>query len=264
MSGPERPVQLGFVDLVDDKRPKRDTSYDIISASSAKLEDLPFPEDFEFRRLSLDLYSFFVEDLPDFSGKNEGMVRVQVNTRNPQDITDAPSDVTSVTKFTAEDGSYAPSFLYKGVFRNILFREWINLKIDLFELDTGADEYFAKITSVLEGVPEIKNLDVLAGGIPYLGVATKLFDGIIKTFGKNPDDHIWGVFPTLELLPVIGGAFLRNGLYVMFEPKTYKTKKDVKVDMLGYRNGEIYFKDDPDIKPSNHLIFGIRIRPHQV
>ncbi|MBW2580143.1 MAG: hypothetical protein JRD00_04200 [Deltaproteobacteria bacterium] len=86
MSGPERSVALGFVDLSGDRRPKRDKAYDIIEASSAKLEDLPFPEGTEFRRLSLDIYNFYVEDLPDFTSNNEGMMKLQVNTRNPQDL----------------------------------------------------------------------------------------------------------------------------------------------------------------------------------
>ncbi len=262
MSGPERPVRLGFVDLLGDNRPKRDTEYDVISVASDKLGDLPFPEDCEFHRLSFDLYNFYVEDLPDFTSKNEGMVKVQVNTRNPQELAENPSNATFVTKFKAEDESYAPTFLYRGVFRNVLFREWINLRIDLYELDTDAGVYYDKIKSVIDGVPEIKSLDVLAG-IPYLGLATKLFEGIIRTFGKNPDDHIWGEVPTLELVPVIGGAFLRNGLYVLFEQRN-KRKQDVSVDSLGYKNGKIFIKGGLDLKLPNHLIFGIRIRPHQI
>lgn len=262
MSGPERPIRLGFVDLLGDSRPKRDKIYDLVSASSARLEDLPFPDDSDFRKLSLDLYSFYVEELPDFIGKNEGMIKVQVNTRNPQNLSESPSDVTSVTEFKAEDGHYAPAFLYKGLFRNVIFREWINLRIDLYELDTDAAEYYNKIKSVIDGVPEVKNLDVLAG-IPYLGVATKLFDGIIKTFGRNPDDHIWGEFPTLELVPVIGGAFLRSGIYVLFEQQTHKKEKDVPFDSLGYKNEKVIIKDGFDLNPPNHLIFGVRIQSHQ-
>lgn len=262
MSGPKRTVRLGFIDLSEDRRPKRDKTYDVIGASSAKLESLPFPEDSEFRRLSLDLYNFYVEDLPDFTSNNEGLMKVQVNTRNPQDLSETPSDVTFVTKFKAKDKSYAPSFLYRGVFRNVLFREWINLKIDLYELDTDADLYYDKIRSVIDGVPEMRNLDVLAG-IPYLGVATKLFEGIIRAFGKNPDDHIWGEFPTLELVPVVGGAFLRSGIYILFEQKNNKKKK-VPVEAIGYKNGEAFVKKEFDIDLSNHLIFGVRTQAHQV
>jgi len=239
MPGPERSVALGFVDLSGDKRPKRDKAYDIIEASSAKLEDLPFPEGTEFRRLSLDIYNFYVEDLPEI-----------------------PTDMTFVTKFHAKDKSYAPSFLYRGVFRNVLFREWFNLRIDLYELDTDADVYYDKIRSVIDSVPEIRNLDVLAG-IPYVGVATKLFDGIIRTFGRNPDDHIWGEFPTLQLVPVVGGAFLRSGIYVLFEKKNIKKKKKVPVEALGYKNGEVFIKKGLTVDCPNHLLFGVLIQAHQ-
>ena len=46
-------------------------------------------------------------------------------------------------------------------------------------MDKGADEYYERIKGVIDGVPEIKELDILKG-IPYLNLATKLFDGIIK------------------------------------------------------------------------------------
>ena len=262
MPEPERPVGLGFVDLKGSKHPKPKTAYDIIEASSAELEDLPFPKDTEFRRLSLDLYNFYVEDLPDFTSNNEGMMRLQINTRNPQDLAEIPTDMTFVNKFVVQDKSYAPSFLYRGVFRNVLFREWINLRIDLFELDTDANVYYDKIRSVIDGVPEIRNLDVLAG-IPYVGVASKLFEGIVRTFGKNPDDHIWGEFPTLQLIPVVGGAFLRSGIYVLFEKESIKKKKKVPVEYLEYKNGEIHVKKDKKVDLPNHLLFGVLIQEHK-
>ena len=46
-------------------------------------------------------------------------------------------------------------------------------------MDKGADEYGERIKGVIDGVPEIKELDIFEG-IPYLNLATKLFDGIIK------------------------------------------------------------------------------------
>ena len=262
MPVPERSVALGFVDLKGGKRPEPNKAYEIIEASSAELEALPFPEDTEFRRLSLDLNNFYVEDLPDFTSNNEGMMRLQVNTRNPQNLAEIPTDMTFVNKFEVKDKSYAPSFLYRGVFRNVLFREWINLRIDLFELDTDANVYYDKIRSVIDGVPEIRNLDVLAG-IPYVGVATKLFEGIVRTFGKNPDDHIWGEFPTLQLIPVVGGAFLRSGIYVLFEKKNIKQKKKVPLKDLGYKNGEVYVKKDSKVHLPNHLLFGVLIQAHK-
>jgi hypothetical protein len=225
MPGPERPVALGFVDLSGDKRPMRDKAYDIVEASSAKLEDLSFPEGTEFRRLSLDLYNFYVEDLPDFTSNNEGMMKLQINTRNPQDLAQIPTDMTFVTKFGAKDKTYAPSFLYRGVFRNVLFREWINLRIDLYELDTDADVYYDKIKYVIDGVPEIRNLDVLAG-IPYVGVATKLFEGGGQDFRKESRRPYLGRVPHASISPG-GGRCLpaKRYLCAVREEKHQKEEK---------------------------------------
>lgn len=76
-----------------------------------------------------------------------------------------------------------------GVFSDVLFIECANLGVDLYEMDKGSDEYYERIKGVIDGVLEIKELDILKG-IPDLNLATKLFDGIIKTFGKNPDDQV--------------------------------------------------------------------------
>jgi len=100
-------------------------------------------------------------------------------------------------------------------------------------------------------------------GIPYVGVATKLFDGIIRTFGRNPDDHIWGEFPTLQLIPVVGGAFLRSGIYVLFEKQNIRKKKKVPVEALGYKNGEVFIKKGLTVDRPNHLLFGVLIQAHQ-
>ena len=96
-----------------------------------------------------------------------------------------------------------------------------------------------------------------------MGVATKLFEGVVRTFGKNPDDNIWGEFPTLQLVPVVGGAFLRSGIYVLFEKKNIKKKKKVPVEALGYKNGEVFVKKGHAVDLTNHLLFGVLIQAHK-
>lgn len=256
-SNPERAVALAFVDLASKghNRPQPDEQYALIPASSEAMASLPTPST-RFKRLDLDLFEFYSGDMPDFWGANEGLAKVYVDTRDPQSIDSSPVTAAFVTRFTVADGSYAPTFLYRGVFRNVLVEEWANLGVDLYEMDTDASVYYEKIKGVIDGVPEIKSLDVLKG-IPYLGLATSLFDGIIKTFGKNPDDHLWGEIPILEISPIIGGAFLRSGIYVLLE-RTYKNKA-VPIDELGYKNGRLVSKNHL----SNHLIFGLRLRDHE-
>ncbi len=256
MATPERSVDLGFVHLGEDRRPKDGSSYPVVSVASNQLIDLPCPANSVFRMLSIDLYSLYIDTLPDWSSSYEGLLKVTVDTRNPARPTEKHHGVSFVTRFCAQEHSYAPSLLYRGVFRNIVFKEWVNLRIDLFELDKDLNESYDKIRHLLENVPEIRSLDVLAG-VPYLSVATKLFDGLVRMFGKNPDDHIWGEIPTLELDPIIGGACLRDGLYILFE-QTNSDDAHIDPQRLQYCDGRLYCED---AHLPNHLIFGVRVRP---
>lgn len=253
---PIRALQLGFVDLQGDIRPKRNKRYPIVMASDESLANLPVPET-KFKKLKIDLFEFYVDDLPDFwSKENEGLIKISINTRDPQNLEGADKDATLATNFIVKDKAYAPSFLYRGVFRNVLFEDFINLKFDLYELDTDADVYYKKIKSVINGVPEMRNLDVLKG-IPYLNLATQMFESIVNVFGKNPNDHIWGEIPILDINPIVGGAFLRDGVYVMFENKNSKKQK-LNVSDLEYLNGKVVLKKGTSKKGlSNHLIYGI-------
>ncbi len=258
-SRPDRAIDLGFVDLLakGHTRPKKDEEYDLITASSDALADLPTPTT-PYKRLDLDLYEFYSADLPDIWGANEGLVKVSVDTRDPQEIEGNPATAAFATEFDVSDRDYAPRFLYRGVFRNVLFEEWVNLGFDLYEIDTDASVYYDKIKGVIDGVPEIKNLDVLKG-IPYLNLATNLFDGIIRTFGKNPDDHLWGEIPILEVDPLVGGAFLRTGIYVLFERSSGGSA--VGVSSFRYLNGRLIPKNGARL--SNHLIIGLRVRGYK-
>jgi len=256
---PERALQLGYVDLGEDHpRPLAEKAYGVVSASSQRVGQVPFPRS-AFRRMHLDLYEFYVDDFPDFlSKKNEGLLKIQASTKNPQDLSGSMTEAAFVTEFIAKDGTYAPSFLYRGVFRNVLFQDWVTLSFELYELDSDASEYYGKIKGVIEDIPEIKNLDILKG-IPYLNLATQLFDGIITTFGKNADDHLWGELPILEVQPTPGGAFLRTGIYLLAE-KMNSSGKMVELDTLEYKDGKVHSKKGK-ILP-NHLLFGVSLVEH--
>jgi hypothetical protein len=256
---PRRALQLGYVSLGGDHpRPKQGVEYKVVTASSEAVGAVAAPTT-PFRRAHLDLYEFFIDDLPDFLSKNkEGLLKVQVSTKNPQDLDGSMFDAAFATEFRGRDGSYAPSFLYRGVFRNVLLQDWINLKFELYELDTDASEYYAKIKGVIDKIPEVKNLDVLKG-IPYLNLATQLFDGIITTFGRNPDDHLWGELPIMEVEPTPGGAFLRTGIYVLME-KVNSRKEDVLFEDLVYKDGRVLHASGKRL--TNHLVFGLSLVEH--
>ena len=256
----ERALEIGFVNLNEDKRPKRNTEYEVVSASSDLLADLSYP-DSDIKKMSVDLFKLYIDNLPDFTSDNEGLIKIQVDTRNPQDLDGETNDATFASEFQVSDGSHAPTFLYRGVFRNVLLRDWVNLRFDLYELDTDSSVYYEKIKSVLSNVPEINNLDVLKG-IPYLNLATNLFEGVITTFGKNPDDHIWGEVPLLELEPIPGSAFLRTGIYVLFE-RINSEDQEIRFEDLLYVNGSLIINGQEKVL-SNHLIFGIGLKAHNV
>ncbi|GAB5398814.1 MAG: hypothetical protein Aureis2KO_03990 [Aureisphaera sp.] len=260
---PTRSVKLGFVDLDGDRRPMANKEYKIISAGDEKLDTLEVPKT-QYKRLDMDLYSFYVDDLPDFwSKKNEGFLKISATTNDPSDLKGSQKNATLATNFSVRDGDYAPSFMYRGVFRNIIFQDFINLKFDLYELDTDASQYFNRVKSVINGVPEIKNLDILKG-IPYLTLATQLFESIIATFGKNPDDHVWGEIPVMDINPIIGGAFLRDGVYVLFEDKNSNGELVSNADFT-YVNEKLKLKKG-NVKKGlpNHLIFGLKLNSYHV
>lgn len=256
-ASPQKSLQLGFVDLGTDTRPVAGKSYAIISAGNAQMESLPIPTTV-LKTLKLDILAFYNDNMPDFlGGTKEGLFKISINTRNPQMPTSGESDVTVAVDFKVKDGQYAPSFLYKGVFRNVLFNDWINLKFDLFELDTDAEVYYNKVKGVIDTVPELRNLDIL-NGIPYLNLASKLFEGIIKTFGKNADDHMWKEMPILEVNPSIGGAFLRSGMYLIFQ-RTNSKDEDITFDKMTYKDNRIEIKENSLRRLSNHMLLSIAL-----
>lgn len=255
---PQNALRLGFVDLGADSRPVLGKAYPIISAADQKLEDLSFPTS-TLKALKLDVNAFYNDHLPDFwGGTKEGLFKISINTKNPTaPVTGGENEVTNLVDFKVKDGNYANGFLYKGIFRNVMFADYINLKFDLFELDTDAEVYYNKIKGVFDSVPELKTLDIL-NGIPYLSLAMKMLEGIIKTFGKNANDHLWKEMPLLEINPSIGGAFLRNGLYVIFEQINSK-KETITFEDLQYKDEFLEIKDKKKSRMSNHLILNIRI-----
>lgn len=253
-------LKLGFVDLKGGSTPKENIRYEIVSAGNALLESIAVPQT-QYKRLDLDLFAFYIDDFPDFTKKNEGLLKISANTKNPQDLSSTEAEATWATNFIGKDGSYASSFLYAGVFRNVLFENWVNLQFDLFELDTDADEYFAKVKQVIVGVPEVKNLDILKG-IPYLNLAGALFDSIISIFGKNPHDHVWSEIPLMSIKPISGGAFLRSGIYILFEERNSK-KEEVSYGNLEFIDNRIVIKDQSKKVLPNHLLFGVQLNPYQ-
>lgn len=243
---------MGFVLTGDDPSPARGKTYPITPADSLELAALPLPPGPE-RYFDLDVLGFYSGDLPDIPWQgNEGLAKIQVDTRAPQDVT---KDATAsfVAKFSVRDYSYASQFLYRGVFRNVIFSDYVNLRFGLTELDGDAATYFDKVQSVLKDIPEVKQLDVLKG-IPYLEVGTKLVEGIVRTFGRNPDDVLWTETPLLSADPLSGGAFLRRGIYVVFDRGSY----DHFPEAMTFIDGAVLVGDDQ--LTETHMVLSIGVR----
>ena len=254
-----RSIALAFVDLASEghDRPQINHEYKLVSAGDSKLAEIATPSS-THKFLDIDILEFFAGDLPEgvFGGRNEGLLKLRVHTCDPQNIEEKEAVASWVKEFNVRDDQYAPGFLFRGVFRRVIIDEFANLAIDLYEMDGDAREYYDKFSQVIKKVPEMSGLDV-AKGIPYLSLATGIFEGVIDVFGKNPDDHIWSDIPLLEIDPIVGGAFLRSGIYVIFERERNGVTIDIeKLTFKNYRLSSSYKK-----MPA-HLLMGIRLREY--
>ena len=256
----QREIRLGFVDLGDDAYPDSSKVYQLKSASDISMAKIPFPDGSPEKRLDLTLISLFIEDLPDFTSNNEGLLKIDINTRNPQN-TDDRKEISSGVEFEVKDKNYAPGIDNRGVFRNIIFRDFVNLGLKLVEIDSDLSETYNKVKGIVNGVEGLETLDVL-NGIPYLEVATGLVDGIINVFGKNEDDVVWSNLPLLDVEPGPGSAFLRTGIYVAYQVSNESENNEVNHSDLVYKDGKIEIKDGVHIPGgiSNCLAFSVRLR----
>ena len=249
---------LGFVDTTN-QSDDENQPLPIIPASSKKIGTIPVTNT-ALKTLNLETLAFYNDHMPDFfGGTKEGIFKVSINTRNPQVPTDGQQDVTMAVNFKVKDGNYAQGFLHRGLFRNVLITDFINLRFDLYEVDKDAVVYYEKVKNVVDSVPEMRTLDI-ASGIPYLNLATKLFEGIIKTFGKNANDQVWDEMPQLEVSASTGGAFLRSGIYVIFEQKNSKNEA-VSYEDLIFKNNLLQINGNKISRMSNHLLLRVTINP---
>ncbi|RYP88652.1 hypothetical protein EKO23_01820 [Nocardioides guangzhouensis] len=254
-TGPSRAPHIGFVNLNGETAPKIGAAYDVVPASALPLQDLAVPET-PRTFFDLDLHAFYSGNLPDgLIGSNEGLLRIQVDTRAPQDLS---NEVTAsfVTKFRVRDDEYAPSFASRGVFRNVLFENFVNLRLGLIELDSDLSVYFDKVKKVIDD-SGLAQVDVLKG-IPYLDVGTKLVNSLVQNFGKNADDVLWSELPILQLHPLIGSVFLRAGIYAVIDRSSEQQGFPGK---LSYLNGELRDEHGPLL--TTHLIFSVGLRPSE-
>ena len=119
----------------------------------------------------------------------------------------------------------------------MIFKDFIHFKFNSFELDANKQEHFNVLKKVINGTPEMKNLDVLKG-LPYLLLASQFFDSVLNVFGKSQEENNWEEIPSLAIEPIAGNAFLRSGVYVLYE-KTNRQEQVVNLEDMAYQEGRL-------------------------
>lgn len=256
----QKAIRFGFVDLEGDLHPDATKDYFVKSASDISLMSIDFPKDTTEKKLDLTLISLFIANMPDFTKMNEGLLKIDINTRNPQNTNDK-NKISSSIEFVVKDGTYAPGISNRGIFRNIIFRDFVNLGLSLVEIDKNFSDAYDKVKGIVNNVEGLKTLDVL-NGIPYLNLATNLIDNVVSTFGENQDDQVWLNLPLLDLEPGPGAAFLRTGIYVAYQIENEDKKISVNHSDLIYSDGKVRHKDSTSGNNlmSNCLVFSVRLR----
>ncbi|MGY4859555.1 hypothetical protein [Cryobacterium sp. AP23] len=249
---------LGFVDLGDDDRPHQGVSYTVVPADSDAVGARPVVDGEHY--FEMDIQGFYSGDMPDITETNEGLLRLEVDVRDPQS-TSTSKRAAQLVNFTVRDYDNAGGFLARGAFRRVVFGRHVNLHVTLVELDADLSEYFNKVETVVRdsGLAEV---DVISS-IPYLDVAAKLVGSIVKNFGRNPDDPIWEERMLLETEPLPGSPFLRTGMYIMVDRHALVEQfGSDPVPQLVLRDGVLYAGKEPDSRSvtAAHFRFSVRVR----
>lgn len=243
------PVML-FVNVESGNDPLDGVSYDLIPAGSAKVRERSVPRG-PYRTFLLDIHKFYSGDMPDMTDTNEGLLRLEVDTRDPQNI-DTAKRAAVIARFKVRDFEDSQGFLYRGVYRNVLIEEFVNLHISLVELDTSVGSYFAKVEKVFDesGLGELD----MVKSIPFLDIGRKLVGGMLDAFGKNKDDVLWEERPILSFDAAAGSASLRSGIYVIVDGRALQNQPGP----LTYKDGKVFVKES-GLK-AMHFVFSIQVR----
>ena len=79
-----RKVGLAFVNLGPDTHPEPGKDYALVSAASTDLAERACPNT-EYKLLRLQLLNLYVENLPDFANRAEGLLTLEARTRTLED-----------------------------------------------------------------------------------------------------------------------------------------------------------------------------------
>lgn len=251
-----RAPMLVFVDTGPDARPKEGTTYPVIPASADDMASKPAPSPGNVR-LDLNFNALFAGNMPDFR-TNEGMLSAQIRTQ----VNGAEFPASRVVNFEVNDYQYAGGFESSGAFSNISLASVVDLRIRLIEVDGRFRDGFNKVSKIVKDSGLLK-IDALKG-VPYLDLGTKIVEGVVQEFGQNTDDPLWDETLRLDLDPVPGSAFLREGIYALIDRPDALNAMDAETLLAAaaeykYKDRGLLYGDQP--LRVTHFIFGVKIRP---
>ena len=139
-------------------------------------------------------------------------------------------------------------------FANVMFKNRLILGIELTELDRGARQYYERIREAVGAEAGNQILDVLKP-VPYLELATKVADGLIKAFGNASPDKVWSSNPVFAVDPLPGAPYLRTGIYVAFEDP----RGNLSPSALSYTDQQIIATASGQRLERNHLVFTVGV-----
>jgi|GEM_PF-818136 len=264
----QRAVKIGFIDYDGAvNSPESPTAIPVVSAVDPSVGELSVPDTTK-KTLDLTLKHLWIEQLPEWrwDKRYEGLLSLSIDTLDPQEQKQTTTIISNAVEFSCKRNRVAPGLVARGMFGGVLIERKVNLSIDLVEIDKGFAGKYQEITSIIDGVEEIKTLDVLKG-IPYLGVVSGLVKGAVEVFGKGSNDIVWSSIPTLSIDPPAGQPFLRSGMYVVFEERNIKGDAELNFpDMVFDRNMDRVRLTDTAAKDfegdlSNCLVFSVDIKP---
>jgi len=239
---------------------KKGEKPDIISATDKRIMDVDYPtpvkkRGVEMTSLDFAILSFYVHNLPDFRG-NEVMLKVSMNSRDDEN-SDNKENFSTVMEFNVKDQSFAGGFYSRLVFRNVYFRNDVELGVQLKELDRKINKWYPKVKKVIDDIGGIDSIDFVQN-LPYSKMITKFSDSVFEQLSdENFDDDVWDTIPTMSLSPFEGGVILRPGIYIMYQPVS-KTNTQISHKDFIYKDGEVEMVTNEDKSRTNYIVFSFR------
>lgn len=211
--------------------------------------------------LDLAILSFYAHGFPEvFNRTGEIMIKMTLNSRIDKD-SEKKAILSQVLNLKVDKKTYAAGVYSRVIFKNMLFRNDVELGIQLKEMDEGIVELYPKVKQVFDEINDHQSFDMISN-IPYCKMITKFSDAVFKQV-KTLDlyQEMWDTLPTMSLRPFKGGVVLREGIYVIYETVTQKDN-NITHENFSYEEGNVVLKDRKNDDKPNYMVFSVRFNEH--